>query len=107
MIDLLRYHVLDMGCQSIRGELFLSCGELDSRTAMPIEYRPCVTSCPICTKDWHKTFLSVDRVHVVRFLRHMDRKLTPLHATDNDICLWNDSPFKNKWTSSMDRGRAY
>ena len=92
MIDLLRYHVLDVGCQSIRGELFLSSGELDCRDAISIDYRPCVSCCPICTKDWHKTFLPVHRIHVVRFLRHMDRKLTPLNATEIDVVdlLWTD-----------------
>ena len=97
MIDLLRYHDLDIGCQSIRGELFLSRGELDSRSAHHIDYRPCGACCPICTKEWHKTFLSVDRIHIVRFLQHMDRKLTPLNATDNDIIdlLWSDK--HEKW----------
>ena len=86
MIDLLRYHVLDLGCQSIRGELFLSSGVLDGKSALSIHCRPCGKCCPICTKDWHKTFLTVDRVHVVRFLRHLDRKLN---------LLWNNKD--EKW----------
>ena len=70
----------------------MSSGELDCRDAISIDYRPCVSCCPICTKDWHKTFLPVHRIHVVRFLRHMDRKLTPLNATEIDVVdlLWTD-----------------
>ena len=40
LMDLLRFHVLDMGCQHIRGELFMSNGELDRdiKCAHPIDY---------------------------------------------------------------------
>ena len=68
---------------------------LDSKCAVPIDHRPCASCCPICTKDWHKTLLLVDRNHVVRFLRHMDRKLTPLKAKDNNVV---DLPWtEEKW----------
>ena len=96
---LLRYHVLDLGCQHVRGELSMSNGELDRdrKCAHPIEYRPCVNRCPICTGEWHKSFLTVDRKKIVQFLQHIDQKKIPLNAKADNIVdlLWSET--HEKW----------
>ena len=67
LLEVLQFHCLNFGCQHVRGEQFMACGEL----CMPLPPNagtPCKTKCPICTGEWGKIFRRVHKGQIIRFL---------------------------------------
>ena len=92
LLDVLRFHCLDFGCQHIRGQQFMACGELElpPRTS---DLLSCRTKCSVCTGQWSRYFLPVVKTKVISFLQFIDRKKLPLPARGNNILelLWDKS----------------
>ncbi len=62
----MRFFCFNLGCQHVRGEIYLSTGLLDAVLATG----EC-TSCPICTRSYHKDFLPVFWSSVIEFIEWM------------------------------------
>ena len=80
-----------MGCLHVRGELFMATGFMDKYSS---DIPPCGDKCCICTGEWAKYFLPVDRDMVVTFLQSEEvTKQTLLLAKNNNLTnvLWKSS----------------
>ena len=73
LLDVLRFHCLDLGCQHVRAENFLSTGSLKLKHVSE-DSVACRNKCSICNGSWTNIFLLIYKVKVDRFIRVMDRK---------------------------------
>jgi len=91
LVDVLRFHCLDLGCQNVRAELYLSSGTLQHQR-IPDTSHKCINMCPICNGTWKLTFLPVVRIKVEKFVKLLDRKYLPLVAEKDNLLniLWKD-----------------
>ena len=91
LIDVLRYHCLDLGCQHVRAELYLSTGTLLNER-IPDTSRRCNNMCPICNNTWKLTFLPMVKTKVEKFVKLLDRKYLPLEADKDNLVdiLWKE-----------------
>jgi len=66
MMDAIRFFCLDFGCQHVRAECFLACGELK---LPPPGLEPRNNMCGVCNGSWADTFMPVDKEKVIRMLK--------------------------------------
>jgi len=66
--DVIRFFCLNRGCQHARAESYLAFGGLDVTNEAGT---PCMTSCSICTRQWHEMFLPVYRSSVILFFEFL------------------------------------
>lgn len=91
LLDVLCFHCLDLGCQHVRAENFLSTDSLELKQVSE-DSVACGNKCAICNGSWTNIFLPIYKVKVEKFIRVMDRKYLPLTADkDNPIdVLWKE-----------------
>ncbi len=70
--QVLRFFCLDLGCQQVQGEIYLSTGLLD-----PVPATGGCTTCPICTQCFHKDFLPVFWSSVIEFIGRLTATSKP------------------------------
>jgi hypothetical protein len=61
--QVVRFFCLDLGCEHVHGEIYLSTGLLD-----PVPATGGCTTYPICTRSFHKDFLPVFCSNVIEFI---------------------------------------
>jgi hypothetical protein len=78
--QVVRFFWLNLGCQHVRGEIYLSTGLLNTLPATS----QC-TTCPICTRSYHKDFLPVFWPSVIEFIEWMTATLKLPFKIENKI----------------------
>jgi len=91
LLDVLRFHCLNLGCQHVRAENCLSTGSLKLKHVCE-DSVACGNKCAIFNGSWTNTFLPVYKVKVEKFIRVMGCKYLPLKADEDNIIdvLWKE-----------------
>ena len=97
LLDVIKFFCLECKCQHVLGEWFMSHGKLETPTS---DIERCGDKCPVCRGDWHKTFLKVDKVKVIRFLEcdSFQKQMGTLVASGDNVVdiLWRDEKWRMK-----------
>lgn len=91
LTEVAQFYCLDLGCQQLRKEYYLSTGRL---AAIPRGSEDCHTQCSICTGAWHKIHLPVYREGIAGFFQSSKgREVFPHESTNKSVVssvLWGD-----------------
>ena len=91
LTEVVQFYCLDLGCQQLRKEHYLSTGRL---AAVPRGTEDCRTQCSICTMAWHQIHLPVYREGIVGFFQSSKgREVFPYESSKKSVVssvLWGD-----------------
>ena len=90
-LEVILFEVLDLGCNHVCAEWFLSTGKTEPLPVQWIIYKHCMDKCGICTGAWSKTFLRVNKDSVVQFLEshHFSKEMLLIARNDTVVdVLW-------------------
>ena len=93
LLQVFCFYCLNYGDQHVCAKWFLHSGVLEQEPPTPIAWTECKTRSVICTGDWNKSLLKVDRKEVPIFLKAMINGKFPSSAHFDNVA---DLPWKDK-----------